>query len=194
MSLPPAGLLFLGRLFLRVCRLVDVLIGAVANVRRELAFFEDVAARYGLVLEAGQVGEGVRGYRELFARVGEGVERGERGVLEGLVVLWGTEKVRFFFFFSLVWLGCCLWCWLFLVCLVGGFGGGFWVWACLGLDGMSRLAEGEIGRSLAPCGVQKGWLTSAVLSRSLALRQRRFCIGKQRGRCGRGCVEEGVYS
>lgn len=39
--------------------------------------------------------EGVRRYRELFFGVGEGVERGEKGMLEGLVVLWGTEKVRF---------------------------------------------------------------------------------------------------
>jgi hypothetical protein len=74
-------------------RLVDLLIGSITNVRRELKFFEDVAGRYGLDIEAREVGEGVRRYRELFFGVGEGVESGQKGMLEGLVVLWGTEKV-----------------------------------------------------------------------------------------------------
>ncbi|KAG0649967.1 putative transcription factor [Hyphodiscus hymeniophilus] len=73
-------------------QLVDCLIGSIANVRRELKFFEDTASRYGLELEAEEVSEGVRRYRELFFGIGEGIERGETGLLEGLVVLWGTEK------------------------------------------------------------------------------------------------------
>jgi hypothetical protein len=75
-------------------RLADLLVDSLSNIRRELKFFEDVAARYGLKVEAEEVGEGVRRYRELFFSVGEGIERGERSLLEGLVVLWGTEKVR----------------------------------------------------------------------------------------------------
>ena len=67
---------------------------ALTNIRRELRFFEDVAARYGLDLTAAEVSEGVTRYRELFRSVGEDVERGKRGFLHGLVLLWGTEKVR----------------------------------------------------------------------------------------------------
>lgn len=70
-----------------------MLIEAITNVRRELKFFEDVAGRYELSLEVQKVGNGVRMYRNLFNAVGEGVEKGERGVIEGLVLLWGTEKV-----------------------------------------------------------------------------------------------------
>lgn len=74
-------------------RLVDALIDAITNVRRELKFFEDVARRYGLKLEVATVQRGVQMYRALFGKVGEEIERGERGVLDGLVLLWGTEKV-----------------------------------------------------------------------------------------------------
>jgi hypothetical protein len=83
-------------------RLVDMLIEAITNVRRELKFFEDVAGRYGLKLEAQEVGKGVKMYRALFNAVGEGVEKGERGVIDGLVLLWGTEKVGLFYFSSLL--------------------------------------------------------------------------------------------
>jgi hypothetical protein len=73
------------------------LIDAIVNVRRELGFFEDVAAQYNLTLElpsAEMVSDGVKGYRKLFEDVGTAVEKGECGVWEGMVVLWGTEKVR----------------------------------------------------------------------------------------------------
>jgi len=73
-------------------QLVDVLIDSITNVRRELKFFEDVAGRYGLKLEAEEVSEGVKRYRDLFFSVGEGIERHEQGIISGLVVLWGTEK------------------------------------------------------------------------------------------------------
>lgn len=72
---------------------MDTLIDAITNVRRELGFFEEVAARYGLQLEVGEVSAGVSMYRDLFNGVGEGIEKGERGILDGLVLLWGTEKV-----------------------------------------------------------------------------------------------------
>lgn len=73
-------------------RLLDLVLDAVNNVRRELKFFEDVAGRYGLVIDAEVVSEGVKGYRELFEGLGVKVTSGEREeVLEGLVLLWGTE-------------------------------------------------------------------------------------------------------
>ena len=78
-------------------RLADILIDSITNVRRELKFFEDVASRYGLKLEEEEVSEGVRRYRELFFSVGEEIEGNKREMLDGLIVLWGTEKV-----FSLV--------------------------------------------------------------------------------------------
>ncbi|TVY42191.1 hypothetical protein LOCC1_G006143, partial [Lachnellula occidentalis] len=68
---------------------VDLLLDALNNVRRELKFFEDVAARYGFDLDVcvreGE-GGGVAGYKRLFEDVGR------KGVLEGMVLLWGTEK------------------------------------------------------------------------------------------------------
>ena len=68
-----------------------------------MKFFEDVAQRYGLQLEAEMVEMGVARYRKLFFDTGEAIEKGEEGVLMGLVLLWGTEKVGvFFFLFSFV--------------------------------------------------------------------------------------------
>ncbi|KAN0117664.1 heme oxygenase-like protein [Hyaloscypha variabilis] len=75
-------------------KLADLLVEALVNIRRELKFFESVAGRWGLDIDIG-VGvesEGVKRYREVFNEVGEGIERGVVGLLEGLVVLWGTEK------------------------------------------------------------------------------------------------------
>ena len=72
-----------------------MLIDTITNIRRELKFFEQVAAKYGLQLEptdADGVSEGVQRYRDLFFRTAEGIERQEKSMLEGLVVLWGTEK------------------------------------------------------------------------------------------------------
>lgn len=69
-----------------------MLIDSITNVRRELKFFEEVAAKYDLKLEAEEVSEGVKRYRDLFFRTAEGIERHEQGIICGLVVLWGTEK------------------------------------------------------------------------------------------------------
>ena len=69
--------------------LADLLVEALVGIRRELRLFGDVAGGYGLVLDGGEEGEEVRGYRELFQEVGKG--KGT-GVLEGMVLLWGTEK------------------------------------------------------------------------------------------------------
>jgi len=84
----------------------DMLVASLVNIRRELKFFVDVAARYGLDLDidsAGghqtaeaEAGDGVRCYEELFREMGEGVEAGEVEFVEALVLLWGTEKVCVF--------------------------------------------------------------------------------------------------
>jgi hypothetical protein len=81
-------------------RLTDLIIDSISNVRRELKFFEDVAARYGLDISAADekgkeenVSEGVKGYRELFNGIGEKIEAGKLDIQAGLVLLWGTEKV-----------------------------------------------------------------------------------------------------
>ncbi|KAI9730304.1 MAG: hypothetical protein M1818_008207 [Claussenomyces sp. TS43310] len=86
-------------------RIADWLLAALVNVRRELGFFEDVAVRWGVRLdawsqetaapahgEAHGLTEGTRAYLELFEDVGARVEAGRGGLLGGLVVLWGTEK------------------------------------------------------------------------------------------------------
>lgn len=80
---------------LRGSRLADLIVDSLANVRRELKFFEDVAGRYGLDIDArGGVSEGVKRYRDLFFSTGEGIEEGKLLLVDGLVLLWGTEKVR----------------------------------------------------------------------------------------------------
>lgn len=78
-------------------RLADMLVDSLVNIRRELKFFEDVAARYGMDINVTEehVSDGVRLYRELFSAVGEALESGKVSMLEALVVLWGTEKVCF---------------------------------------------------------------------------------------------------
>jgi hypothetical protein len=75
--------------------LADLIVDSVVNIRRELKFFEDVAGRYSLNINVfpGDESEGVKLYRDLFFGIGEGVERGSVSLLEGVVVLWGTEKV-----------------------------------------------------------------------------------------------------
>jgi len=86
-------------------RLLDLILSSITNVRRELKFFEDVASRYNLNISSSSsssiskdendpgVSEGVKLYRKLFFEVGEAVESGTMGMLEGMVLLWGTEVV-----------------------------------------------------------------------------------------------------
>lgn len=80
-------------------RIVDTLIDALVNIRRELGFFEDVVRRYGLQLEDDsskgwecrapvQASPITRAYTDLFASVSSP----SASLLEGLVALWGTEK------------------------------------------------------------------------------------------------------
>jgi thiaminase len=73
-------------------RLIDLILDAINNIRRELKFFEDVAHRYGLNLEASVVSVGVQKYRSLFSDIGDGIEKDTHSVLDGVLFLWGTER------------------------------------------------------------------------------------------------------
>ncbi|KAF2261079.1 heme oxygenase-like protein [Lojkania enalia] len=86
-------------------RLLDWLVGALVNIRREERFFIDVAERYGLDLDlsggGGKVAEekkieGLRRFEKLFGAL----TTGQKGAdvlpwLEGVVVFWATERVYF---------------------------------------------------------------------------------------------------
>lgn len=76
-------------------QVIDLLISALTNIKRELLFFEDVAKRYGLDIEAPWPGEHsfgptpiTRGYLDLFMNAASP----GASLLEGMVVLWATEK------------------------------------------------------------------------------------------------------
>lgn len=73
-------------------RLTDLVLEAINNIRQELKFFEDVARRYDINLEASVISVGVKSYRSLFTEIGEGIEDDKVGVLDGVMLLWGTEK------------------------------------------------------------------------------------------------------
>ncbi len=82
-------------------RLADLILDSLTNIHRELKFFEDVAKRYGLNIDAGDnVSKGVEAYRKLFFETGESIENGTISFLEGMVLLWGTEKVCSLLFHS----------------------------------------------------------------------------------------------
>jgi hypothetical protein len=76
-------------------RLADLIVDSLTNIRLELRFFEHVAKKYGLDINAreGEASEAVKGYRELFFSTGEGIEAAKLPLLDGLVLLWATEKV-----------------------------------------------------------------------------------------------------
>lgn len=71
-------------------RTMDLLISALNNMRREMQFFEITATKYGLVL--GQEGPTpiTRALLDLFVSASSS----SASLLEGMVVLWGTEHVR----------------------------------------------------------------------------------------------------
>jgi hypothetical protein len=85
-------------LLLSPASVADLLIDTLTNIRRELKFFESVAKKYSLHINASEdrVSDGVKGYRELFFGTGEGIEKREVRLFDGLVLLWGTEIVRLF--------------------------------------------------------------------------------------------------
>lgn len=86
-------------------RVLNVLKDALEGIVRELAFFEEVAARYGLSLTATLNGsdsaafgpnEVTNAYVDLFDSFGgQGGAGGtnQKTLLDGLVLLWATEKV-----------------------------------------------------------------------------------------------------
>ncbi|KAH8775888.1 hypothetical protein BGZ57DRAFT_981673 [Hyaloscypha finlandica] len=75
-------------------KLADLIVDSLTNIRLELRFFEQVATKYGLDINAREeeASEGVKGYRELFFSTGEGIEAAKLPLLDGLVLLWATEK------------------------------------------------------------------------------------------------------
>jgi thiaminase len=87
-------------------RLVDWLVDALVNIRREERFFMDVAERYGLDVDlTGPNGEsideekkidGLQRYEKLFSSLTTG-QSTETVLpwLEGVVLFWATEKVYF---------------------------------------------------------------------------------------------------
>ncbi|KAF2181689.1 heme oxygenase-like protein [Zopfia rhizophila CBS 207.26] len=86
-------------------RLLDWLVDALVNIRREERFFIDVAERYGLDLNLAGKGEtisedkkieGLRRFEKLFSSLTTGQKPpGFLPWLEGAVVFWATEKVYF---------------------------------------------------------------------------------------------------
>jgi hypothetical protein len=93
-------------------RLLDWLVGALVNIRREERFFMEVAERYGVGVDLTRDGKGSRVVREeskieglkrfekLFSRLTsadfeEEVSGKSMPWLEGAVVFWATERVYF---------------------------------------------------------------------------------------------------
>ncbi|KAF1972271.1 putative transcription regulator PAB1642 [Bimuria novae-zelandiae CBS 107.79] len=87
-------------------RLLDWLVGALANIRREERFFMDVAERYGLdvdltesdgeSIKAERKIEGLRKFEKLFGSLTTGAPKETiLPWLEGAVLFWATEKVYF---------------------------------------------------------------------------------------------------
>ena len=79
-------------------RITDMLIEALANIRREILFFERTGMKYGLDLQMPWKGEEsfsandvTKAYIDLFTSVADP----RTSLLEGLVVLWATEKCYF---------------------------------------------------------------------------------------------------
>ena len=75
--------------------MLELLLAALANIRRELAFYDDVVAKYDLALEEPAVpgtefeaDDAAREYEVLFRSfAGE-----ERSLMDGILVLWATER------------------------------------------------------------------------------------------------------
>jgi thiaminase len=88
-------------------RLLDWLVDALVNIRREERFFMDVAERYGLDVDlTGGDGigvkddrkiEGLKRFEQLFGDLTTGqMDEGDKlPWLEGVVLFWATEKVYF---------------------------------------------------------------------------------------------------
>lgn len=68
-------------------RTMDLLISALNNMRREMSFFEITATKYGLPLSQDPPNPITRAYLDLFVSSSST----SASLLEGMVVLWGTE-------------------------------------------------------------------------------------------------------
>ncbi|KAL6715823.1 hypothetical protein ACLMJK_006784 [Lecanora helva] len=66
---------------------MNILIDALTAIRQEIDLYDQVAEKYGLALEFAEMNGVTREYVELFEEVG----KGDKGLLQGLVVLWATE-------------------------------------------------------------------------------------------------------
>lgn len=71
-------------------RTMDLLISALNNMRREMQFFEITATKYGLTLSHDPPTPITRAFLDLFISTSSA----SASLLEGMVVLWGTEHVR----------------------------------------------------------------------------------------------------
>lgn len=71
-------------------RTMDLLISALNNMRREMQFFEITATKYGLALGNEPPSPITRALLDLFVSASSS----SASLLEGMVVLWGTEHVR----------------------------------------------------------------------------------------------------
>jgi thiaminase len=71
-------------------RTMDLLISALNNIRREMSFFEITATKYQLQLADDPPNYVTRAYLDLFISASSA----SASLLEGMVVLWGTEHVR----------------------------------------------------------------------------------------------------
>jgi thiaminase len=71
-------------------RIASSLIDCLANIREELALFEDVAKKHGWTEELGTARPNIQtqAYKDLFAGAGQPTS----SLLRGLVTLWATEK------------------------------------------------------------------------------------------------------
>lgn len=75
---------------------MDLLISALNNMRREMQFFEITATKYGLALGNEPPSPITRALLDLFVSASSS----SASLLEGMVVLWGTEHVCTLFFLA----------------------------------------------------------------------------------------------
>lgn len=68
---------------------MDLLISALNNIRREIGFFEITATKYNLRMPDEPPNYITRAYIDLFMSASSS----SASLLEGMVVLWGTEHV-----------------------------------------------------------------------------------------------------
>lgn len=71
-------------------RTMDLLISALNNMRREMQFYEITATKYGLNLAQDPPNPVTRAMLDLLMTASSS----SASLLEGMVVLWGTEHVR----------------------------------------------------------------------------------------------------